>query len=640
MRVISAADLEQLAEGKELEAKLAAGRDGRGELPSSFFETYSAFANTDGGVVLLGVKERDDGTLEAVGLTDITRVQRTLWDGLNNRQRVSSNLLTNDDVEVLQVGAVQILQIAVPRSTRKQQPVFVGLNPLAGTFRRGHEGDYRVPEEGVRRLLAEQVQDVRDARILPRFGIDDLDLATLARYRQRYQTRSPDHPWSGLDDKEFLRSIGGWARDRESGAEGLTAAGLLMFGKLVSIREEFPNFMLDYQERAEARTAARWIDRVTTDGSWSGNLYDFYQTIIQRLFRDLRVPFELRGDTRIDETAVHEALREALVNTLIHADYSGSVSLLVVKRPDLFGFRNPGTMRMPVETALRGGVSDCRNRRLQDMFRYVGLGEQAGSGIPKIQAAWRLQHWRAPELVEQVEPYEQTIFWLRMASLLPAGTVASLEKRFGDAFRQANEIQKLALVTAALERTVTHARLRSMTDAHPRDVSVALSSLVQRHLLDASGAHKRTFYHLPGVPPAPGEAFSFDGSAAASSSAVGAVTSEHSEPSSVLSEPSSEHDAAQRSELLALGASLRATRRASPDEVRRTLLELCRGRYLTLPLLAELTGRTADTLRVHYVSKLVAEGRLALRFPEQPTHPSQAYRTVDDAGGGDATPDR
>jgi predicted HTH transcriptional regulator len=81
---------------------------------------------------------------------------------------------------------------------------------------------------------------------------------------------------------------------------------------------------------------------------------------------------------------VHEALREALVNTLIHVDYTGRVSILVVKRPDMFGFRNPGSMRLPLEEVQQGGISDCRNRNLQKMFQLVGLGEQAGSGIPKI----------------------------------------------------------------------------------------------------------------------------------------------------------------------------------------------------------------------------------------------------------------
>jgi predicted HTH transcriptional regulator len=105
-------------------------------------------------------------------------------------------------------------------------------------------------------------------------------------------------------------------------------------------------------------------------------------------------------------------------------------------------------------------------------------------------------------MIEQVEPYEQTIFTLRMASLLPAEVVQALLQRFGTAFSQASEVQKLALVAAAVERSVTHARVRSMTDAHPRDVTVALSSLVQRGLLESAGAHKRTYYFLPGERPA------------------------------------------------------------------------------------------------------------------------------------------
>ena len=189
--------------------------------------------------------------------------------------------------------------------------------------------------------------------------------------------------------------------------------------------------MLDFQERTDSHADIRWVDRLTLDGTWSGNVFDFFGLTIPRLSRDLRVPFQLRGYTRIDDTPVHKALREALVNTLIHADYTAEISLLVVKRSDLFAFRNPGAMRILAETALRGGVSDCRNRRLQNMFRYVGLGEQAGSGMAKIQAAWRAQHWRSPEMVEEVVPHELTLFTLRMASLLPAEVVQALEQRFG-----------------------------------------------------------------------------------------------------------------------------------------------------------------------------------------------------------------
>jgi len=302
-------------------------------------------------------------------------------------------------------------------------------------------------------------------------------------------------------------------------------------------------------------------------------------------------------------------------------------------------------MRMPVETALRGGVSDCRNRRLQDMFRYVGLGEQAGSGIPKIQSAWRTQHWRSPEMVEQVEPYEQTIFTLRMASLLPTEVVQALEQRFGTAFDQASEVQKLALVAAAVERSVTHARLRSMTDAHPRDVTVALSSLVQRGMLESGGAHKRTFYFLPGErPAAEATPVSFELPGLEGGTSRSGPSSEHKEPGSEHNGPSSEHKEASSehngftpplsSELEAMAAELRGRKRAKPADVDKVLLALCTGRFLTLPDLARLTGRTYDTIRVHYVARLVENGSLELRYPDQPTHPGQAYRAVAGKGGG------
>ncbi|MGH9340940.1 MAG: ATP-binding protein, partial [Acidobacteriota bacterium] len=270
-----------------------------------------------------------------------------------------------------------------------------------------------------------------------------------------------------------------------------------MFGKLRPILEAVPHYVVDYQERRPGLQEIRWVDRITTDGTWSGNLYDFYRRTIQRLFEGLKVPFRLEGDTRIDETPVHVALREALVNALIHADYTGRVSILVVKRPDLFGFRNPGTMRLPLEDAINGGMSDCRNRNLQKMFQLVGLGEQAGSGIPRIYNGWRQQHWWLPEFAEAMQP-EQTILTLRTFSLLPDETLQSLDRRFGPPFRSLTETQRLALATAEIEGQVTHGRLRSMTTEHSHDLTKALASLVKAGFLESAGASRGTVYFFPG----------------------------------------------------------------------------------------------------------------------------------------------
>ncbi|MDZ7622157.1 MAG: ATP-binding protein [Candidatus Competibacteraceae bacterium] len=127
---------------------------------------------------------------------------------------------------------------------------------------------------------------------------------------------------------------------------------------------------------------------------------------------------------------------------------SPAVSILVVKRPDMFGFRNPGLMRVPPALAVQGGTSDCRNRRLQTLFQLVGYGDHAGSGIPKIYRNWTSQHWRRPLLYELLEP-EQTLIELRMTSLVPAETLAELEERLGARFTALPELERMALVTAA-----------------------------------------------------------------------------------------------------------------------------------------------------------------------------------------------
>lgn len=171
---------------------------------------------------------------------------------------------------------------------------------------------------------------------------------------------------------------------------------------------------------------------------------------------------------------------------------------------------------------------------------HANLGEQAGSGLPKVYASWRSQHWRAPELYDATSPIEQTVFTLRMASLLPEATVAQLDVKLGDSFRSATEIQKLALVTVALEKKVTHARLKSMCSAHPRDVTVALSTLVQRGVLESAGAHKRTYYFFPGEPPPGDPTLGFaDGAPDASTGSSG--SSQHNEPSYQHSEADTQH---------------------------------------------------------------------------------------------------
>ena len=353
-----------------------------------------------------------------VGVEDTLKVLNDLWTSLNNPQKVSANLLTESMVKTVEIEARVVVQVHVPRAPRKQQPVYLRGNPLIGTYRRLNSSDCLADEETVRRMLAEQVEDVRDNNILSGYGLGELDLDSLHAYRNMLSAHKPDHPWSALDDQHFLRSLGGWRHDRTSGVQGITLAGVLMFGQWPAIQEAAPYYFVDYQEQPEAGTEIRWLDRVVPDGTWSGNLFDFYRRVARKLVADLKVPFVLKGDVRQDDTPVHRALREALVNSLVHADYTGRASVLIIKQPKGFVFRNPGRMRVPVETALQGGESDCRNRTLHQMFLMIGLGERAGSGLPKIRQGWEHAGGRL-HLGDTFEPYEQTRLEITWAE--PAG---------------------------------------------------------------------------------------------------------------------------------------------------------------------------------------------------------------------------
>ena len=123
-------DLAALSESVDLECKAAQGRDGRGELPEDFWKSYSAMANTDGGVILLGVQEQPRGVFNAVGLVNIERVRKALWDNLHNRKQVSINLLAEADLQPVTLNGKTVLRVRIPRATRQQRPVHVGSNPV------------------------------------------------------------------------------------------------------------------------------------------------------------------------------------------------------------------------------------------------------------------------------------------------------------------------------------------------------------------------------------------------------------------------------------------------------------------------------------------------------------------------------
>ena len=385
------ANLEIYRENNRIEAKKA-----QGGLPHSIWETYSAFANSFGGILLLGVVEGTDKRFVSVPLPSPERLVSEFWEMINDRTKVSANILSEQDVQIVESGGNRIVVIQIPRAGRHERPVYIGTDPFSGSYFRDGEGDYRCSPDEVRSMLRDRTDEPQDAMVLEEFSTDCLDPGCISRYRVRLSDLHPRPAWQRSISCHFLPCVGAVARG-EDGQYHPTAAGLLMFGKSRDIRREFPDYLLDYQE---LDASGRLVWQLTSRSEdWSGSLFDFYFLVYHRIL--YRSNFDLSG--------VRSALGEALANCLIHADYRAKSGLLIRKEPDSIVITNPGSFRILISEAADGGKSDVRNVTLARMFSLIHIGSGKGSGIPGIHRAWEEQGWEKPSLTEQLSPARITL---------------------------------------------------------------------------------------------------------------------------------------------------------------------------------------------------------------------------------------
>jgi predicted HTH transcriptional regulator len=216
-------ELNQYHESNRLEAKQAIGG-----VPHSLWATYSAFANTEGGHILLGVEELPDKSLKAIGILDPEKLLSDFWNVANNREKVSINLLTDDNVRIVETDGKRIIDIAVPRAQRIEKPVYTNNNDLTGTYRRNRDGDYHCSKEEVQAMLRDAAVKSQDMLTLEEMDLSVFDYESVAGYRQRMKRGRPNHVWEALKDDDFLYKLGAIRRGGD-GRFHPTGAGLLMF---------------------------------------------------------------------------------------------------------------------------------------------------------------------------------------------------------------------------------------------------------------------------------------------------------------------------------------------------------------------------------------------------------------------------
>ncbi|VTR78657.1 ATP-binding protein [Cellulomonas hominis] len=366
-------------EPEDVEAK-----SGAGGFPTSVRESLVAFSNADGGTILIGL---DEGAgFSVVPIPDITRYR----DNLVALARDSVTPPLQIATEIVEVDGIPVLVAQVPPARAEDKPVYVTSKGIVnGAFLRTGDGDRRMSEGEVGLLVAGRSQPTYDSAPVEGTSTADLDWSSLRRTLQRVQAGSPKLRIE--DEPTVLFRLGVLAEARPDSP--LTLAGLLTFGTYP--QQRFPQLMVSVVVHPpDDRTDVRFLDNVTVRGS----IPDMVSEALAALRRNLAARAVVGDFGRTDQLDYPmESIREALVNALLHRDYSPltrGTQVAVELHPDRLTIRSPGGLYGGLVTddlGEAGRPSSSRNSLLASLLSDTYLpgsdvlvAENRSSGIPTM----------------------------------------------------------------------------------------------------------------------------------------------------------------------------------------------------------------------------------------------------------------
>ena len=175
----------------------------RNELPRDFWNTYSAFANTTGGYIILGITENDEQCFEVTGVLDSDHILNQLFSIGNNSNKVSKNILSTEDIEIDNIDGKTVIIIHIPEVSVQEKPIFLN-NELSQSYIRKHSGDYKISTDELAALLRDR-SDHLDYELLDNYTIEDLDIDSVERYKFELHKRNLDMGFNKMDNDLFLQ---------------------------------------------------------------------------------------------------------------------------------------------------------------------------------------------------------------------------------------------------------------------------------------------------------------------------------------------------------------------------------------------------------------------------------------------------
>jgi ATP-dependent DNA helicase RecG len=443
-------------------------------LPKSIWETVGAFANGAGGWIVLGVSQKGK-SFEITGVTSPEKPEQDFTTVLRSKNKF--NVLINPLCKKYTIDGKTVLAFFIPSS--EQKPVY--FNSLANTFIRTGSGDQRATDAEINALFRDQLFGVMSARPAPKTTLDDINRTTFVRYRDYMVRFNPSLSYNAMPEKEFLERL------QIVEGEHLTYGGLLFMGKNLAINQTFTDFRVDLLE-IPGRSYAEAEPRYTFRLEEQENLWDYYFAIIERLKRQVNMPFKMNElGIAVENSPQFEALREALVNLLMHTDYFSPAKPRVRIFTDRIEFENPGSFPLPIAELMKKEVSLPRNPVIAKLFRNVKLAENAGYGFDKM-LKWEKEAYNKVS-------FDNSIAFSLVTFRLPESmeTVEKNEEKLGE---KLGENQAKILEIISNNNYVTIPELSKQLDISETAIENNIAKLKARGLLERIGANKGGYWKV------------------------------------------------------------------------------------------------------------------------------------------------
>lgn len=351
-------------------------KEASGGLPKSVWETVSAFSNTTGGVIVLGVKERkteEGATYQLVGVANAEKMEQDFIATLRSRGRFNS--IVSCRPMKFEIDGKTILAFEIPVSAQKP----VAIKSSGNVYIRTGSGDQLATDAEVNAIIRDSAFGSQSEKEVTGTSFNDLNQESIASYRSYLRDFNHHLAYSGLDTESFCRKL-----NIISTTGHLTYGSLLMFGKRESVLAAIPNFWIDYME-VPGKSYSDASQRYTYRMPEQDNIWDSFNMIIHRLRNFVDAPYVEGPDIfGLEDNSQLFCIREGLVNFCAHSDYFAPAHPTIRVFSDRIEMQNPGRFILDASEFRTRLLSMPRNPSIIRFFRHPKLSENAGYGIDKI----------------------------------------------------------------------------------------------------------------------------------------------------------------------------------------------------------------------------------------------------------------